>query len=103
MRLKKNKVRLTRCAWLGGVSAKKMIQPDFEKIRDGRITGQMSAQFAAFLVGANHHGQCVPANDGRDLTLQPEIPRIAWLAGGRNCVAIRRIEQLADFDAAGTG
>ncbi|MNF36616.1 hypothetical protein D3C84_175150 [compost metagenome] len=43
------------------IPAKKMLESHLEDFRRRRVTGDMSTQFAVGLVGANHHGQGVPA------------------------------------------
>src|SRR5208282_4269144 len=58
----------------------------------GRLEGRdMPAQLRGFFIGAHHHRDRVPSNDGADTPLDLTIARIARLAVGRDRVDVRRM------------
>src|SRR6266568_7002767 len=72
--------------------------------RGGRLeTGDVSAQLAGFLVGAQHHGSSVPAHQRTNAMLDRLIAGMRCLPLGRNCVQIRRVGRVGDCGTAATG
>ena len=69
----------------------KMVEADLENLRRRSIAGDMATEIAIGLVGAHHHGQSVPADDGGDPLFQREIAGVAGLVFWRYGIAIGRI------------
>ncbi len=65
-----------------------MVEADLEQVRRTGITGDMSAQFAIGAIGADHHGQGIPAGNRCQAFLGGEVAGKARLLLDRNAVHV---------------
>ncbi len=72
--------------------AEEMVEATLEQIRRTGVAGNVAAQFAISLVGAHHHGERVPANDGPEPLLDGQVTREHALLLHTYRVHIRRIQ-----------
>ena len=54
---------------LVGASAEEMVEADFKQRRGGSIRGNVAANAVVHAIGANHHGQGIPADQALDAAL----------------------------------
>jgi len=74
------------------VAAEEVVEADLEEIRRRGVAGDVAAKLRVRAVGAHHHGERVPAHDGRNAGLDLQVPRELRLLGERDRVLVRRIE-----------
>ena len=70
---------------------KEVIEADLKDLGGGGVARDMAAEIAIGLVGANDHGERVPADDGRDPLLHGDIAWKRRLPFERDRVAVRQV------------
>ncbi len=72
----------------------KMIQAYLDQSGQRRVRRNVPANSWVVLVGTNHHGQRIPANETLEAALQRTVTRIRNLLLGGNGIDVRRIDAL---------
>jgi len=72
-----------------GLATEEVVEPHLVQRRRGRVGGQVPADARRRLVGTNHHGHRVPANERPDAALHFEVTGKPRLPIGWNRVHIR--------------
>ncbi len=71
-------------------AAEEMLVANLEQVGRRGIARDVPAEFAMRLVGAHHHGERIPAQDGRQAPLHRQVAGIGWLRFHRHGVQVRR-------------
>ncbi|MCY1297382.1 hypothetical protein D9M70_468190 [compost metagenome] len=85
-----------------GRGLEEVVEADVVEGRRGSEGGDVTAKVRVLLVGAHHHGQCVPAHQRADAPLHEQVARHASLVGHRNGVAVGRGDRIGQLGT-GTG
>ncbi|MNO79606.1 hypothetical protein D3C76_707800 [compost metagenome] len=80
-----------------GRGLEEVVEADVVEGRRGSEGGDVTAKVRVLLVGAHHHGQCVPAHQRADAPLHEQVARHASLVGHRNGVAVGRGDRIGQL------
>ncbi|WP_305806825.1 hypothetical protein, partial [Stenotrophomonas sp. YIM B06876] len=72
--------------------AEEVVEAGLEQVRCAGIAGDVAAELAIGLVGAHHHGQRIPAHDGRHPFFDGQVAREDGLVLHRHAVHIGRVQ-----------
>ncbi len=88
---------------LFGARAEEMVEANFVESGGGSVGGDVAADVVLHAVGANDHGQSVPANKALDAALEFLVAGEERLEAGGDRVGVRRVGGERKIDAADSG
>ena len=86
-----------------GLTAEEVVEADFVQGGGRGVRGNVAADAFFLLVGADHHGHGVPADDVADLAFKLEDAGVGWLLVCRDGVDVGRVGREGNPDALAVG